>query len=333
MIRHAVSEVLKTEQFSSVIPMEVEKVFNLESLCSSFKNIHMPATIGDINRAKSRIALENLVPIVHASKNAVKIGRNVRVGTYKNLDALFAEYKTLLPFDLTPSQNKAIEEIICDLESGLSMNRLLEGDVGSGKTAVATFLLYVAAKNNMQAVLMAPTEILARQHFEFISRVFEGEFGINVVYLSSSMPASEKKRNLGYIKYGMANIIIGSHSVFSKSVEYNNLGAVIIDEQHKFGVKARAMLQNKGRNADTLTMSATPIPRSLALSFEGCLDISILNARPNALSVTTNIVSQSKSDDMWNYLNSKIKSGSKVFVVCPKIESGEDDGIQENVRR
>ena len=328
--RHAIDDALLKEEINSVISPELENEFAIMNLSESYKKIHRPESLSDINVAQNRIALESIIPIAYASEEQIKIGRAARMNSYSHLKILFDEYKSLLPFTLTQSQEDAIFEIIKDLESNLSMNRLLEGDVGSGKTAVAMFCLFAAAKCGFQAVIMAPTEILARQHYELINKLFGCDPEIKTVYLSSSMTAAEERRVMGYLKYGMANIVVGSHSVFSKNVEYNNLALVVIDEQHKFGVRARAALQEKGKNVDTLTMSATPIPRSLALALGGSLDISVLAARPHAQKVKTNIVSHAKTNDMWNYLNTKIENGSKVFVVCPKIDDTEDDGILDS---
>ena len=330
VIRHAMEDALLNTHISSCMSEGVHEAFEMMEINEAYKQIHAPSSLIALTEAKARVSIENLVPVVYAGSNQRKIGRDDRVRKYEHLDELFESYKKLLPFELTPSQNIVISDIISDLKSGMNMNRLLEGDVGAGKTAVAMFCLYVAAKCGYQSVIMAPTEILARQHFELITRLFGSDFGIKVVYLSSSMSVAEKRNATSLISSGMANIIVGSHSVFSKGVCYQNLALAVIDEQHKFGVKARASLLGKGASVDTLTMSATPIPRSLALALEGSLDISILESRPHALSVQTNIVSYGKVDDMWNYINEKLNAGSKAFVVCPKIDDSEDDGILDS---
>jgi len=324
IIRKAMAEVLDKETIQSCLSLKVQEKFELWDLNSAYRCMHLPTNLLDLTSAKERILLERLLPIVYASDSRVKLGRNVRVHKFKNLSEIFEEYKTFLPFTLTDSQNQAINEIINDLSSDMNMNRLLEGDVGSGKTAVAFFCLYAAYKNGKQSVLLAPTEILAFEHYKLALEVFKNVFGLNIVYMSSSLSSKEKKDAIFNIKTGNADIIIGSHSVFSNLVEYKNLGLVVIDEQHKFGVKARAALQDKGKNVDTLTMSATPIPRSLKLVFEGSLDISVLKARPHKANIHTNLVGESKVDDMWNFVNKKLQSGSKVFVVCPKIEEGDE---------
>ena len=329
IIRKSIAQILEKQAYSSQISPASCETFELMELMEAYSQCHFPSNIIDLEAAKNRILLEKLVPIVYMSENSKKLGRDERKHTFAKIDEIYNEYKQILPFVLTHSQMTAISDIIKDLESNQNMNRLLEGDVGSGKTAVAMFCLFVAARNGYQAAMLAPTEILATEHYKLALKMFNGVNGVNIVFLSSSMTSAEKKAIVNKIKTGEANIIIGSHSIFSKSVEYNNLAFAVIDEQHKFGVKHRANLLEKGENVDTLTMSATPIPRSLALVFEGSLDISILKARPHAQNVQTNIVGKHKERDMWKFVNDKIKSGSKVFVVCPKIEEDDDDTLSE----
>ena len=327
VIRKSIGEILENTTISSCITDDIEQNFNLMGLGVAYKNIHLPENLLNLTDANDRIVLEKLIPIVYQRDEKNKLGRNTRLKEYYELDNVLNEYKSYLPFTLTDSQNSAIQDIIQDLESPLNMNRLLEGDVGSGKTAVAFFSLFSAFKNGFQSVLLAPTEILAYEHYKLAKEIFKSVFNLNIVYLSSSLSSQEKRQVLSQIKLGHAHIIIGSHSVFSKNVEYSNLGLIVIDEQHKFGVKARGSLQEKGQNVDTLVMSATPIPRSLKLVFEGTLDVSVLSARPHAQNVHTNLLSTNKADDMWKFIDEKLQAGSKVFVVCPKIEETDDDNM------
>jgi len=325
VFRHSVEQVLDSVNFTSCISSDIEERFELETISKAYNIIHRPQNLIELTEAKDRIILEKLIPMVYAKNSSSALGRNPRMIEYCDIENILNEYRNYLPFSLTESQEKVIIEIIKDLKSPLNMNRLLEGDVGSGKTAVALFCLFLAYKNGLQAALLAPTEILALEHYKLAKEIFKDCFNLNIVFLSSSLVSSEKKQIISQIKNGTANIIIGSHSVFSKNVEYHNLGLVVIDEQHKFGVKARGAMQEKGKNVDTLVMSATPIPRSLKLVFDGSLDISVLNSRPHENNVQTNLLSIDRLDDMWNFINNKLEAGSKVFVVCPKIEETDDD--------
>ena len=329
IIRKAEEEVLTNNNFPSIIPENVEEIFELMNLNDAYKKVHFPNSLFELDEAKTRVNLEKLIPFVQISKLKNKYGRSERLHFYTQIQSVFDEYKKLLPFELTNSQTNAIFDIINDLKSDRNMNRMIEGDVGSGKTAVAFFAMYLAAKNGHQAAMMAPTEILAYEHYKLAKNIFDQDKHISVVFLSSSLSSAEKSKVIKKIASGEANIIIGSHSLFSKSVSYKNLKLAVVDEQHKFGVKARASLIENGLHLDSLTMSATPIPRSLALVFSGVLDISVLESRPHAQNVKTNIVSKSKIGDMWAFIQEKIDNGSKVFVVCPRIE--DDDELEEEV--
>ena len=326
-IRKAEEEITSKVTFESILPEKIEEKFELMDLNSAYKKVHFPNSLFELEEAKTRVNLEKLIPFVMASKLKNKFGRSERLHYYTNTSNLLKEYKNLLPFILTNSQQNAISDIIMDLKSDRNMNRMIEGDVGSGKTAVAFFCMFLAAKNGYQAAMMAPTEILAFEHFKLAQKMFENDKNIHVVFLSSSLSAKEKAIVQMQIASGEANVIIGSHSLFSKSVSYKNLKLAVVDEQHKFGVKARASLIENGEHIDSLTMSATPIPRSLALVLSGVLDISVLASRPHAQNTKTNIVPKNKIPDMWSFIQEKINTGSKVFVVCPRIE---DDGELED---
>ena len=323
----AIEQALNEVEIKSIIPENILSKYNLMDLKNAYNSVHVPKDEQNIIKAKDRIEIENLLPVLATNENQRIIGKDKRINNYKNITKLKGEFLSLLPFDLTADQNKAIDEIISDLSSATTMNRLLEGDVGSGKTIVALFAAFVAAKNNHQTAIIAPTEILAKQHFETAKKLFS-KTDICVCVLTSSLAAQERREVLSKLKIKNNLIVIGTHSLLSNEICFNNLSLTVIDEQHRFGVEQRAALASKGTSVDTLVMSATPIPRSLALVVYGNLDISTLMSRPKIADIQTNIVIKSKQDDMWGFIKEKTQNNSKVFVICAKIdEENENNSI------
>jgi RecG-like helicase/very-short-patch-repair endonuclease len=238
-------------------------------------------------------------------------------------DNLLLELTQALPFDLTNAQDKAVKEILDDMKSPHKMMRLLQGDVGSGKTIVALFACVNAVSAGYQACIMAPTEILASQHFETISH-FCKDLGIEIEYLSGRHKGKNREAKLENISSGKAKIIIGTHALFQESVEFKNLGFAVIDEQHRFGVHQRMMLSEKGAKLDCLVMSATPIPRTLTLTLYGDMDISILDEKPaNRKDIKTTVMNNTKLEGLIHSLEDKIKEGEKIYWVCPLVEESE----------
>ena len=326
-LNDTINQSLEMLNLSSFIPNNLLYKYNLFDLQTAYKLIHNPKTLEEANIARERISIEQLIPIIAGNEYYKLKLKEKRVVCYNNITNLLFEYKKLLPFTLTYDQKRAISDMENDFSSSLSMNRLLQGDVGSGKTVVSMFGCYISAKNNLQSAIVAPTEILARQHYETALKLFS-EAGITIRLLTSSVKGIERKCILNEIKSGQAQIIIGTHSLLSEEVVFKNLSYCVIDEQHKFGVEQRAIIKEKGKSVDILVMSATPIPRSLSLVLYGSLEITTLLNRPKQANITTNIVIKSKQSDMWNYIREKISSGSKVYVVCSKIdEENENDSV------
>ncbi len=233
-----------------------------------------------------------------------------------------------LPFTLTVAQSRAIREIGEDFGKGASMNRLVQGDVGSGKTMVAAAAIYMAAKNGQQAALMAPTEILAQQHYGSLSVLLE-KFGVSVCLLTGSMTAKEKRLTREKIQSGEVDFVIGTHALLSETTVFHNLGLVVTDEQHRFGVGQRAKLSDKGKSPHLLVMSATPIPRTLALLLYGDLDVSILDELPpGRQTVDTFLVNESYRSRINAFIRKHAQEGHQSFVVCPAVEESEDLGIK-----
>lgn len=323
-ISSLVEQILNNFEYESVLPDDLEQKYNLLKLKNAYANVHFPKCIQDYENAKARLDLEKLVPLALKNLNQKIYAAGNRGEKYKQLNKIYDKFCSLLKFKLTTDQQNAIEDIIADLSSTKVMNRLLQGEVGSGKTIVSFFCLYVALQNGYQSALIAPTEILASQHYQNLVKTFSGT-GIKIVHLHGAMSAYEKREALRLIKLGDANIVVGTHAVISANVEFKNLALAVIDEQHRFGVAQRAKLSSKGENPDILVMSATPIPRSMALAIYGDLSLSVIASCPFAKDITTNIVTKAKQPDMWRFVLEKTQNGSKAFVVCANIDEDEEN--------
>ena len=302
------------------IPSRIREEYHLCQIKYALSNIHFPSDFNARDVAHKRLAFEELYFMQLALMQRKKGAHEVKKIPFP--DVLCVEdFIKRLPFELTGAQRRVIGEICSDFKSGKLMSRLVQGDVGSGKTAVAAAAMYTAAKNGFQSVIMAPTEILARQHFETFSAFFEGT-GIRLELLCGS--TKKKKEVYERIRSGEAVIVVGTHAVIQKGVEYNNLGLVVADEQHRFGVSQRAALLQKGDDPHLLVMTATPIPRTLALILYADLDISILNEMPpGRKKVLTYAVGESMRTRVYNFMGRNIKKGAQCYVVCPLIEESE----------
>ena len=318
-----ICQILNNFEYNGVLPLNIQNQFKLLSLKDAYTKIHTPKCIEDYNAGKQRLDIEKLVPLAIKNLNQTIYFAGNRKTIYNNIEKSFIDFCGLLKFKLTEDQLKVIKEIIADLSSNRAMNRLLQGEVGSGKTIVSFFCLYLAVKNGYQSALIAPTEILASQHYANLVKTLSNT-GIKIVHLHGNMSAYEKRDALRLIKLGDADIVVGTHAVISNNVEFKNLKLAVIDEQHRFGVAQRAKLSAKGENIDVLVMSATPIPRSMALAIYGNLSLSVIAKCPFAKDITTNIITKAKQPDMWQYALEKTQTGSKVFVVCASIEEDEE---------
>lgn len=323
-IKNAIEESLQKLNLSSFIPDLLLSKYSLLRLNEAYTLVHHPKKEEDIKKAHFRISIEKLVPILAINEYHKLTAKDIKAHKIINGIEIFHEFEKLLPFALTPDQKNAMLEIERDISSKFSMNRMLQGDVGSGKTLVAMFAAFVLAKNGYQAAIVAPTEILANQHFQTARNLFLQE-KFEVCKLTGSTSGINKQLALKHIENGYAKIIIGTHTLFADGVRFKNLAFICIDEQHRFGVCERAKLKEKGITPDVLVMSATPIPRSMSLVLYGNLDISVIKSRPRPINITTNIVINSKQHDMWKYLKNQTLQGSKVYVVCAKIDEENDD--------
>lgn len=305
------------------IPYSIINKLDLMSLNETYEQFHFPKSLETFTRAKERLAFEEVFLLSLVSnlrkakweKNKTKIKIN-----YDKFKNKIDQFIKSLPFKLTASQEKAIGEIFSDFKKEKPMNRLLLGDVGSGKTIVATIAMYLAFLNGYKSLIMVPTEILANQHFETISKILI-KYGVKIKLIIGG-----QKKSMNLVSSTLeSDIIIGTHALLEKNLDYKNLGLAIVDEQHRFGVEQRTILRNKGENLHFLTMSATPIPRTVVLTLYGDLDVSFLNEMPlGRQKVKTWFVPNIKKNNAYVWIEEKIKNNGQVFIICPFIEESEN---------
>ncbi|MEW5843332.1 MAG: ATP-dependent DNA helicase RecG [Bacteroidota bacterium] len=322
IVHHAVENFAK--DISESLPDYIVKEKNLLNIIDTVKNMHFPQDFPSLESARHRMKFEELLyfeTMVALRKQLVKVKTKDHV--IKTKSDLIKQFLKSLPFELTGAQLKVLSEIRKDIESDKPMNRLLQGDVGSGKTIVALISMLIVVANGYQAVLMAPTEILADQHFKNISGLVE-RFGIKVSLLIGGQKKLEREKVLREITDGSAQIIVGTHALIEENVHFNKLGIVVIDEQHRFGVMQRSTLVQKGLNTDILIMTATPIPRTLTMSVYGDLDLSVIDEMPlNRKPIKTFLRGENKLPDIYQFIIEKTGDGYQTFLVYPLIEESE----------
>lgn len=306
------------------IPEYLIKEYKLMGINEATKQIHFPNSFEDYNKARTRLVFEELLIMQLALLTFKTNYDKDKKGISFSTDAKMSEIIDSLPFKLTNAQSRVLEEIDKDMESKKMMNRLLQGDVGSGKTAVAMCAAFKAVRSNYQAAVMVPTAILATQHYQNFKKTMD-KFDIRCELLISGMAKKQKEKILEELKQGKIDIIIGTHALLQENVEFNKLGLVITDEQHRFGVRQRNIINLKGENPDVLVMSATPIPRTLALILYGDLDISIIDELPpNRQKIDTFAVTASKEERVNNFIKGQIDEGRQAYVVCPLVEESDE---------
>lgn len=315
----------KNSYFEEKLPSNILNELNLESYDNAIRNIHFPKDNESFIRAKRRLAFDEIFYFQLSMKKFKK--KNDDAISFQIKDETL-EFINSLSFKLTNSQNKVLEDIFNDMSSDRQMNRLIQGDVGCGKTIVSFIAMFNVVKNGFQSVLMAPTEILARQHFENAIELFE-KHNIKVELLVGSLKESEKKTIREKIENGQVDIIIGTHAVFQEKVVYKNLGFVITDEQHRFGVKQRLLFSKKSKNPDILVMSATPIPRTVGLVMFCDLDISTIDELPSGRGkVNTYFVDENYEDRYMNFIKKHISEGRQAYIVCPLVDESDTLELQ-----
>lgn len=324
---NAIAKVVKTaleslEEIPETLDKSVRDKYKLISLDRAIRQIHFPDSDEDVQKARYRLIFEELLTL---QLGLLKLkGRNKAETNLKITADFTEEFKSLLPFEMTNAQQRAIQDCLSDMAGDYPMSRLLQGDVGSGKTAVAAGLCYSVIKNGCQCALMAPTEILAVQHYEGLSKMLSPA-GINVRLLTGATKAKEKREIKASLMDGEIDLLIGTHAIIQNDVEFESLGLVITDEQHRFGVKQRAALAEKGEGIHTLVMSATPIPRTLGLILYGDLDISILDELPpGRQEIRTDVVDSRYHQRLYKFIRDAADRGEQAYIVCPAIEENED---------
>ncbi len=322
----SISKIMKTAldelgEIEETLDDEIMQKYSLISLDKAIKNIHFPNSADDYLPARKRLIFEELLTL---QLGLLKLKSNKKSETALVIkDDYSSEFEKLLPFNLTNAQKRTISECLQDMKSKYPCNRLVQGDVGSGKTAVAASLIYSVIKNGYQATMMAPTEILATQHYESLLKIL-APAGINIRLLTGSTPAKEKKEIKKALFDGEIDLIIGTHALIQNDVAFKNLALVITDEQHRFGVKQRAQLAEKGEDVHTIVMSATPIPRTLGLILYGDLDISILDELPpGRQEIRTDVVDSRYHKRLYKFIKDAIARGEQCYIVCPAVEENE----------
>ena len=309
-----------------ILPAEVREKYGILPAERAYFAIHEPNSMAEAELAKKRMIFEEFF-VFSAGLALMRAARKEKKAEpYTDFD--MAPFYDSLPFTLTGAQSRAVGEILEDFRRGVPMNRLVQGDVGSGKTMVAAAAAYCAARNSAQTALMAPTEILAEQHFASLSALFV-PLGVSVALLTGSMTGKQKKDVRERVAAGEVQVVIGTHALLSESTRFDNLGLVITDEQHRFGVGQRSRLSAKGEDPHLLVMSATPIPRTLALILYGDLDVSVLDELPPGREpVGTFLVGESYRPRINAFIRKQVSEGHQCFVVCPAVEENEELGIK-----
>lgn len=307
------------------LPLNIVDSFSLMPLSEAIRQVHFPDNDEALKNARFRLGFDEMLII---SLGALKRKYDLKNYNYADSVSLVvekeyvSEFRSFLPFNLTNAQEEALNDILSDLIRSEPMSRLVEGDVGSGKTVVAFMAMYMALKNKKQALLMAPTEILAKQHMENALKVFKNS-NVNLALLSGSMTKKQKEEVKAKLKLGLIDMIFGTHAIIQDDVDFKDLGVSVIDEQHRFGVSQRAFIKRFG-TSHMLSMTATPIPRTLALTLYGDQDLSIIGEKPaGRKEIITRLIPEAKRDDAYLWIKAQIDSGRQAFIVCPLVEDSD----------
>ncbi len=315
---------LVKNKLQETLPQYILNEYNLKEINLAINSIHFPQDFADFESARKRLVFEELLSTQLALSSLKNMNIMDNTGIKFNKEVKMSDVISELPFKLTKAQLRVLEEIDNDMEASKPMNRLLQGDVGSGKTVVAIIAAYKAVKSGYQMTIMAPTAILASQHMEEFSKILN-KFGIRCELLISGITKKRKEDILNRLKEGEIDVLIGTHAILEENVVFKNLGLVVTDEQHRFGVKQRKVISEKGNNPDILVMTATPIPRTLALILYGDLDISIIDELPpNRKKIDTFAVTKGMEERVNNFIKKQIDEGRQAYIVCPLVEENEE---------
>lgn len=332
-IRAAIENALKmvNGKIEEVLPDYIIKKYGLMERNKAIKQIHFPDNFDEYNKARTRLVFEELLTMQLALSNLKNEYDKEKDGIAFSKDAKMSDVINSLPFSLTKAQLRVLEEIDKDMEDSKPMNRLLQGDVGSGKTIVSIISAYKAVKCGYQVAIMVPTAVLAQQHLDEFTKMLM-PFGIRCEMLTSGVKGKRRKEILEGLEDGSVQVVIGTHALLVEDVVFNNLGLAVTDEQHRFGVRQRGTIAGKGNNPDVLVMTATPIPRTLGLILYGDLDISIIDELPpNRKKIETYAVTKDMNDRVNNFIRKNVNEGRQVYIVCPLVEESEDINAQSAV--
>ena len=322
-VRDAVKSALAVESPESVIPWELRKKYDLPPLSEAYRIVHAPENKAQLRDASERIALEEYFVLLSAFRLIKGDAQEARVNRYTVTERQVAEFEKRFPFTFTSGQQAAVRAIYDNVTGPVRMNRLLQGDVGSGKTAVALTGMYMALASGYQAAYLSPTEVLAAQNYALLQKVFPD---YRVGYLAGGSTAKEKRELKAALAAGEIDIVCGTHAVLQGDVHFSRLTFCVCDEQHRFGVAQRSALSEKGESPDMLVMSATPIPRTLSLVFYGDLDVTTIPDKPlDRKPITTSVIPAYKYDDMLAYIRGETKQGRQAYFVCAKIDDDEGE--------
>lgn len=325
LVQKSVTQALNIIDIKENLPVSVKEKYSLEDRRVAIKNIHFPKNMKELSTARKRLVFDEFFEFINTLRNLKDNNKNEKNEYILEEPDEVENLIKNLPYNLTSAQLRTWEEIKKDISSPKVMNRLIQGDVGSGKTIVAFLALITAALNGYQGALMAPTEVLARQHFEQLKETLEkNNIDLCPVILVGSMTAKEKRMVYQDIESGTADVIIGTHALIQDKVKYKNLSLVVTDEQHRFGVRQREAISGKGSRPHTIVMSATPIPRTLAIIMYGDLDISIIDELPAGRRPIANcVVGKDYRYNAYNFIEKQVAQGRQVYIICPTVEYSE----------
>lgn len=328
IIENGLKDVEEDGGLKETLPQYILNEYKLEEINKAIETVHFPKEFADFEIARKRFVFEELLSTQLALLQLKNSNLKEHKGISFSKDAHMSDVINSLPFNLTKAQLRVLEEIDKNMEQDKSMNRLLQGDVGSGKTVVAMISAYKAVKSGYQVAVLAPTAILATQHLENFQKILE-KFDIRCELLISGITKKKKTEILEKLQNGEIDILIGTHAMLEENVTFKNLGLVVTDEQHRFGVKQRTTMAQKGENPDVLVMSATPIPRTLALILYGDLDISVIDELPpNRKKIETFAVTKALEDRVNNFVRKQVDEGRQAYIVCPLVEESEENDLQ-----
>lgn len=328
IIENGLKDVEEDGGLKETLPQYILNEYKLEEINKAIETVHFPKEFADFEIARKRFVFEELLSTQLALLQLKNSNLKDHKGISFSKDAHMSDVINSLPFNLTKAQLRVLEEIDKNMEQDKSMNRLLQGDVGSGKTVVAMISAYKAVKSGYQVAVLAPTAILATQHLENFQKILE-KFDIRCELLISGITKKKKTEILEKLQNGEIDILIGTHAMLEENVTFKNLGLVVTDEQHRFGVKQRTTMAQKGENPDVLVMSATPIPRTLALILYGDLDISVIDELPpNRKKIETFAVTKALEDRVNNFVRKQVDEGRQAYIVCPLVEESEENDLQ-----